>query len=523
MARRAVSLAAALLVCACSLGPFGSDSPTYGIVVVTAGNTLLRGGADDVPPNLNLRLHAQVAFQASDVTAKLDKSPLPLRVEGSDLVASVARPLPLGSAHHLDIAISRRADDLIFDFSVIPPTAAMLAARIAADGAEVVDGVFANAPDQKAVAAALPGATLHWGDPDHVEISWTGARPAAIDLPATIPTRADSHLASPMHLDLGGLSGGALRRATVPPAPALGSIPLVAFTSDTAASNSSAAHHLGALSAISPTGWSAASDGTLLGNPDPSAVERARASGVPIWPLVANDSNDSSGTSTLLASQAAVSGLINSVTQSVLYGGYAGVHLDFEGVDGSAKGALTAFVQALATALHKGGAKLAVDIVPHGASGTNKFSAAYDVKAIGLAADVVDVMTYDQHGNGGSPGPVAGLDWQAAELAATLPDLQPAHTLLGIPFYARRWDASGGHSDAYSDAVSAALSLPGAHVDYDFAAQTPFIRSGDGSSVTYFDDADSLARKLGLVRANRLAGAAAWRLGYEDPAFWALR
>ena len=518
MARRAVCLAAALLVCACSVGPLGS-APSFGIIVVTAGNALLRGGADDIPPRLNLRLHAQTAFQASDVSATLDKTSLPLHVQAGDALGSLAQSLPLGSQHHLDIAVQGRADHLIFDFSVVRPTSAMFAAHLDATGAPVVDGSFDGAPDQKAVAAAIPGATLTWADPTYVHLRWAGPTPAAVDLPATLPTAEDSCLVAPLHLPLGGLSKASLRRVTVPAAPSRAGIPLQAFSIDTGASNTSVAHHIGDLSAVSPTGWSAASDGTLLGNPDPSAVERARAHSVPIWPLVANDSTDPPGTSALLGSPSAVSQVISSIAQSVANAGYDGVHLDFEGVDPGNRDGLTAFVRALADALHKVGAKLAVDIVPHGMSGTNRFSAAYDVKAIGQTADVVDVMTYDEHGNGGSPGPVAGLDWQTAELAATLPDLQPARTLLGIPFYARRWDSSGGHSDSYSAAVAYALGLAGAEVHYDFKAQTPFIRSDDGS-VTYFDDADSLARKLALVHADGLAGAAAWRLGYEDPAFW---
>jgi spore germination protein YaaH len=524
MARRAVSIVAALLVCACSVGPFGS-APSYGIIVVTAGSTLLRGGAGDVPPTLNLRLHAQTAFQVSDVSARVDSAALALRADGGDLVGTAEHPLPLGSPHHLDIAIAGRAEHLDFDFSVIPPTAAMVAAHLDSNDQTVVDAVFANAPDQKAVSDALgPTATLTWADPDHLRIEWSTAyrTPRAIDLPATIPTAEGSHLVSAIHLELGGLSRGSLWRATVPTTPAVKGVPLLAFTSDTAASNTSAAHHLSALNAVAPTGWTAAPDGTLNGQPDPSAVQRAEARGVPIWPLLANDATDPAGTTTLLGNPAAVSQLVGSVAAAVSAGGYAGIHLDFEGVAGSDKPALTALIQAVAAALHKEGAKLAVDIVPHGAFGTNAFSAAYDVKAIGQAADLVDVMTYDEHGDGGKPGPVAGLDWQRAELAATLPDLQPAHTLLGIPLYARRWDGTGGHSDSYAAAVSSALSQPGAHVDYDFAAQTPFIRSGDGTSVTYFDDADSLARKLALVHADGLAGAAAWRLGYEDPALWSL-
>jgi len=520
MTRRAVCLAAALLVCSCSVGPFGS-APSFGIIVVTAGSAVLRGGADDVPPQLNLRLHAQTPFHESDVTAKLDNNSLPVRLDGGDALAATAQPLELGSKHHLDVAIQGRADDLVFDFSVISTTAAMLAAHLDSGGALVVDAAFQYAPDTKSVGAALPGATLTWRDATHARIQWSGAVPAAIDLPATLPTAQGSHLAALLHLSLTGVAPLTVRRATVPPAPSRAGIPLLAFSIDSAASNTSTTHHIGALSAVSPTGWAAASDGTLLGNPDPVAVERARDHTVPIWPLVANDSTNPSATTTLLSSQAATSTLIGSIAQSVANAGYQGVHLDFEGVDPGDKDRLTAFVQALATALHKVGAQLAVDIVPHGPNGTNRFSAAYDVQAIGKAADVVDVMTYDEHGDGGAPGPVAGLDWQQTELAATLPDLVPAHTLLGIPFYARRWDGSGGHSDSYGNSVGYALGLAGAAVDYDFKAQTPFIRADDGS-VTYFDDADSLARKLALVKADGLAGAAAWRLGYEDPAFWSL-
>jgi spore germination protein len=521
MARRAASLAAAFLVCACSVGPFAS-APTYGIIVVTAAGSVLRGGSDDVPPTLDLRLHAQTAFQLSHVSARLDGASLALRAAGGDVLATAARPLPLGSAHHLDIAVTGRAEHLDFDFSIIPPTAAMLAAHRDGSGPTVVDAVFADAPNQGAVAAALPGAGLTWTDPDHLRIAWSGAPPPAVDLPASIPTARGSHLVAPVHLALGGLAPGTLRRTTVPAAAPVPGLSLLAFSADTASSNSSLAHHLTALGAVSPTGWSAAADGSLAGHPDPSAVARARARGVPIWPLVANDAADPASTSALLHNPAATGQLVTSIADGVAAAGFTGVHLDFEGVEGSDKAALTALVQSLATALHKVGAKLAVDIVPHGLAGPNIFSAAYDDRAIAQSADLVDVMTYDEHGDGGSPGPVAGLDWQKAELAATLPELQPAHTLLGIPFYARRWDSGGGHSDDYQAAVAYALSLPGAHVDYDFAAQTPFIRSADGTSATYFDDADSLLRKLSLVRADGLAGAAAWRLGYEDPAFWSL-
>jgi spore germination protein YaaH len=519
MCRRVACVAAALLLSGCGL-PFFDKPPNYGFVQVTAGGTTLAPGQSDVPPTLNLLLHADVAFRAQDVSVKLDGNGLALSRSGADLAATVP-PLPLASAHHLDVTIAGRAQGVSLDFTVVAPTAAMLAAHLNPQSAPIVDGAFAEAPTQPTIAAALPGASLTWTDPAHLRATWSGAPPAAIDLPPTVTTARGSHLAAAVHLSLAGLAAGEVRRVTIPAAPAVGGINVVAFVVNSAASNSSLAHHQGVLDWVVATGWVAQPDGSLQGSPDPPSVTRARAARLPVWPSVGNDFTDPNGTSTLLNNPQTTAALVATLTDGAVAGGYAGINLDFEGMAGADQAAFTAFVKTLAHALHAHGLQLMVDVVPHGASGPNHFSAAYDVPAIGAASDVVDVMAYDQHGEGGTPGPVAGLDWTVAELQATLKGLNPAHTLLGVPLYGRGWTNGTGSSFTYAQAITA-INDPGARLDYDFAAQTPFIASADGSSLTYFDDADSLARKIALARSRGLEGIAAWRLGFEDPNFWTL-
>jgi spore germination protein len=519
MHRRLACLAVALLVSGCSLPGLGSP-PNYQYVVITAGGVGLRTGADDVPANLDLKLHATgAALQMSDVTATLDGAKLAFAQSGQDLLATV-KPLVLSSTHNLSVAVSGLKTQHI-SFTVIPATAAMVAAHIDPASGLVVDAAFADAPDQLAVAAALRGATITWIDGEHARVTWHGKAPGSISLPASIPTAGGAHLDPGITLALGNIARHAIRRVTVPPAPAVGSVKVDAFVINTAISNSSLAFHLGAVAEMSPTGWQAQADGTLLGTPDQSATGRASAAGIPIWPSLANDPVNPRGTDQLLNNPQAVARLINEMTNAVKYVGYSGINVDFEGMLGTDKVAFTAFIQQLATALHAHGAKLIVDIVPHDFAGLNQYSAAYDVAAIGKAADLVDLMAYDQHGDGGTPGPVAGLDWDVSILKATLPDLNPAHTLLGVPLYGREWGSIGGAS-AYSNVLFNALRVPGARIDYNFNTQTPFIVSPDGSLTTYFDDADSLARKVALVRTYGLAGIAAWRLGFEDPRFWSL-
>jgi len=519
MHRRLACLAVALLVSGCSL-PGLSSPPNYQYVVVTAGGVGLRTGATDVPSNLDLRLHATgAALQTGDVTATLDGATLTLAQAGQDLSATV-KPMALSSSHRLAVAVAGLSTQHI-TFTVVPATAAMLAAHVDPSTGLVVDAVFADAPSQPAVAAALPGATVTWIDEQHARVSWHGKAPATISLPATIPTALGAHLDAGVSLALGGIPRHTIRRVTVPAAPSVAGIKVDGFVIDTASSNSSLAFHLGAMSEVSPTGWQAQADGTLLGTPDQSAVARASAAAIPIWPSLANDPVNPTATDLLLNNPKAVATLINEMTAAVKYVGYSGINVDFEGMLATDKAPFTAFIQQLATALHSHGAKLIVDIVPHDFAGLNQYSAAYDVAAIGKAADLVDLMAYDEHGDGGTPGPVAGLDWDISILEATLPDLNPAHTLLGIPLYGRQWGSFGGAA-AYSNVLYNALQVRGARVGFNFGTQTPYVISPDGSLTTYFDDADSLARKVALVHTYGLAGVAAWRLGFEDPQFWSL-
>jgi len=135
----------ALLVSGCSFTGFGTP-PNYGYLVITAGGVGLRSGAADVPPNLDLRLHATGApLQASDVTATLDGNSLTFAAQHQDLLATVQPLLPLSSAHHLSVAVAGLSTQNI-TFTVVAPTAAMLAAHIDPASGLVVDAVSTTLP-----------------------------------------------------------------------------------------------------------------------------------------------------------------------------------------------------------------------------------------------------------------------------------------------------------------------------------------------------------------------------------------
>jgi spore germination protein len=490
--------------------------------VVTAGGTALVDGQDDVPPTLDLRVSASRSLAPDSVQVALDGARLALGQSPGGAVTASVPPMPLSSAHVLELDVPGRAAQRI-SFHVAPPAGAMAALHTDPRDGAVLDVVLQFAADHGAVEANLPhGAAASWLDDRHLRATWPSAPGGVYTLRAGLPVARGSHLAAALSLSLDPVPGGALRSTVVPVPDAPVAPPLVvAFTTSTARSRASLAAHWSQISLVSPTGLHVDATGAVHGAADEPAVATADQRGLPVWPLIQNDASDSQAISALLESHDAVNRLVTAARRIAAQARFPGVHLDIEGVPENDRDHLTALVTALASGLHADNRKLAVAVVPHKPGHLNVYSAAYDLGAISGVADLVTLMAYDEHTSLTGPGAVAGLAWQGHVLDGSLPEMHSSGTaLLGMPLYARTWDSSGASADSYAASLASALLSPGAHVDYDFDAATPLVRSGDGATTTYFDDAASLRAKLALASSLHLRGIALWRLGFEDPAFW---
>jgi len=520
--RRAAASIGALLLLGCgSATPAEAPARATGPVVVSAGGRSLGDGSTSVPPTLDLRISAARPLAADEGKAMLDSRPLDLRSQAGALVASVA-PMALGSAHHLDLDVVGRGNHRL-GFHVVAPAGAMAALHADPRDGTVLDLALELAPaDPAEVERAVAGGTRSWVDDHHLRVSWPAPPGGRLHLPV-FRTELGSHLAAAVDLDLGAVAPGAVRMRVVPaPAAPPPARTLLAFSVATAASRASVAANIGRISLLSPTGLVAHQDGTVTGAADPPAVAAAEAAGVPVWPLVQNAEFDSAAVASLLEDPAAAGRMVDALRAAAADGGFPGIDLDFESVPPADRDHLSGFISALAGGLHSDGRKLAVAVVPHKPNHLNFYSGAYDLSSILHHADLVTLMAYEEHGPSTVPGPVAGLDWDRLLLQGSLSHLSGSRALLGMPLYARSWTLTGAPADGYAPALETVLAAPGSRLDYDFGGSTPFVRSGAGDAVTYFDDADSLARKLALVGPNGLRGTAVWRLGFEDPAIWSL-
>lgn len=205
--------------------------------------------------------------------------------------------------------------------------------------------------------------------------------------------------------------------------------------------------------------------------------------------------------------------------------GTAGVDLDFENVPHKERALYTAFATRLAGALHAAGRVLMLSVPAKTVDNPNdSWTGAYDYPALAQVVDTLQVMTYDENGPWGKPGPVSGLDWMTACLAYTLGVVPAGETSLGFPAYGYDWNlaAGGGRTVAWNE-VADLMAKTGAAPQWDKRFSSPWFsyRAGDGSShVVWYENARSIRLKAELAARQAVASVSVWALGLDNVAYW---
>jgi spore germination protein len=257
--------------------------------------------------------------------------------------------------------------------------------------------------------------------------------------------------------------------------------------------------------------------GVLAGAHDPAIVALARSRGSRVHFRVANlvdDRYNAELARAILTKPAASIRAIASILQVVRDYAYDGVVLDLQSLAPTDRSALTEFVRDLATQLHNRSRPLSV-IVP---ARPQEAADAYDLGALGRAADWIILQAYDEHPMAGPAAPIAPLPWVESAIRRSLAYVPASHLLLGIGLLGYDRPTQGtGEVISMREAVGRAQKA-GATILWDEAAQSPYF-TVFGRTV-YFEDARSIDRKLTVAASYHLAGTAFWRLGAETPDLW---
>jgi spore germination protein YaaH len=282
--------------------------------------------------------------------------------------------------------------------------------------------------------------------------------------------------------------------------------------------------HVGAIGVVYPTYFECAlPSGALVGAPNLEIDAYAVAHGVVEEPRYT--CQDGAVVHRLLTQPALRARTLAQLVALAEGPSYAGLDLDLENDGARDRGALSAFVRALAARLHARGRRLAVDVAGVTREDPRRATYLYDDRALGAAADTVFVEAWGTHWEGSAPGPLAPLRFVQA-VARRLASLPHAHRfVLGVPMYGLDWPVGGGarhHATAlqYAGVLALAHSVSATPVRDPASGEMTFAytRAGVPHRVWYLD-ARAILDRLLIARRYGLA-AGLWRLGEEDQALW---
>ena len=299
------------------------------------------------------------------------------------------------------------------------------------------------------------------------------------------------------------------------------------------------------LTTISPTWFTIAdTDGNINSLASSQYVNYAHQSNIEVWALV-RDFDGGIGSYEesyeVLSHTSKRENLVNQLIAEALQTGIDGINVDFEKISAECGEHYIQFIRELSVKCRQNGLVLSVDnYVP------KTYNAHYHIEEQGKVADYVIIMGYDEHYSSSyESGSVASLNFVKEGIEATLNAVPKEKVINAVPFFTRLWkevpkteeelaEEAGTEAAEYSvkvtsealgmEAAEQAIADAGAQTTVDEATKQNYAQwEADGATYKiWLEDETALEEKLKLMKEYKLAGTAAWRLGFEKSSVWEL-
>lgn len=299
------------------------------------------------------------------------------------------------------------------------------------------------------------------------------------------------------------------------------------------------------LTTISPTWFMVKNtSGDISSYASSQYVNYAHQSNIEVWALVKDFDggiNSEEETLKLLSKTSNRENLVNQLISAALKHDIDGINVDFENISKECGEHYLQFLRELSLKCRQNEIVLSVaNPVP------SQYSTQYDLEEQGQVVDYVIIMGYDEHYKG-SPesGPVASLEFVQKGIKDALKDVPAEKLINAVPFYTRLWkevlkteeelaEQAGTDAAEYPYNVTSqtygmskikiAINNAGAQIVVDEATGQNYAEwQADGATYkVWLEDEAALEAKLKLMKENKLAGVASWRLGFESSDVWEL-
>ncbi|MBU6415125.1 hypothetical protein KGQ34_02700 [Patescibacteria group bacterium] len=282
--------------------------------------------------------------------------------------------------------------------------------------------------------------------------------------------------------------------------------------------------HPDLIDVLAPQSYSFNIAGKLTGGMRANILRFAKKHNIKVMPLVTNRKFSKGAYQTLLNDAAMQDSAIASLVAEAKKNNYWGWQFDFEQMDASYRDLYSAFIKKAADALKQNNLVISVAVIAQISDNSGDYPndlwqktiGVYDYSSLASSADFISVMSYDDPN---STGPVAEYSWLKQVIAYSAKLIPHDKLSLGIPLYYWKWNNATGARVGIGGRKGIANVIQKHKVAFHYSIEheAPYLTYWNRAKqyVIWYENARSVAKKIGLIKENHLHGFSAWALGLE--------
>lgn len=275
---------------------------------------------------------------------------------------------------------------------------------------------------------------------------------------------------------------------------------------------------------FAPQTYSFNEKGGLKGSLESDVLKFTKSKKMKVMPLVTNGSFSVKVSKAILSDPKIQIAAINALVKEAKKNGYYGWQIDFEQMDFSYRDSFSAFIKKAGEIMDENGLAFSVAVMAHISDDPGDYPknlwqrilGVYDYAALAESVDFVSVMSYDDPE---SKGPVARYSWLVKVLDYSKAHIPGEKISLGIPLYYWQWKDATGKLIGIggNEGIQNVFKKYDVETYYSIAEEAPYLRYfGKSAQYTlWYENAQSVKKKVSLIKDNNLHGFSAWALGLE--------
>lgn len=287
--------------------------------------------------------------------------------------------------------------------------------------------------------------------------------------------------------------------------------------------------HYKSIDVFAPMAYKFDTSGILTGSVKPDVLEFVKSHNIKVMPLVTNGNFNPEVSRALLTNPALQETAITALIAEAKKQGYWGWQFDFEQMDAPSREPFSLFMKRASDEMRANNLVMSVAIIAQISENPSDYPndlwqktiGVYDYQALASSTDFLSLMSYDDPY---SKGPVVEYAWLKKVIDYSLRSVPPQKLSLGVPLYYWQWNDTtgkrvgiGGRKGIYNVFKNHKVIT-----NYSTEHETPYLTYWRHSKkyVIWYENAQSIEKKMNLVKQYNLHGFSAWALGLELPTIY---